>query len=320
MTITGEFSRKGAYMKRATLIAVLALTILFAMSASAFAYVNTPGTADPDGASNFLEWGDVSANPANSNGTPHVGFSTTSQKCAVCHSVHNADASGDTQNILLRSTRAGACVYCHVTGSVSSNKPYGSELTSYTVDVVFNHSDDPGPGVLSTYAGCTSCHSVHGANTYTDSDVATAILRDTSGADTDVPAGYATGTKPEVLTAFCSQCHPYYASYDTSTTEGNHIMTTTISNYNNPDADSSISGVNEAVAAVGSGTCQACHDATGATSGDSFPHYMPDNARFLAAAPFAGGGIADVADPSIDGACIKCHLWTGGTEGVGEDF
>jgi cytochrome c553 len=297
-------------MKKATLIAVLALTILVATSASAFAVVNTA-------TGNFQAWD--AAHAGNGNGTPHIGFSTTSEKCAVCHSVHNADYAGGNQNILLRSSRNEACVYCHVSGSVSSNKPYGNVEANYTTDTNTNHSDDPGPAPLDTYAGCASCHSVHGANTYTDTSVATAILRNTIGADTDVPAPTA-GVKAEVLTEFCSQCHPYYpAGYDVlADGEGNHIMTATINNYSNTEADSSVQGT--AVAAAGSATCQACHDAVGTGNGDSFPHYMPNNARFVQVADAFGGTYAGTTEPSVDGACIKCHLWTAGADGVGQDF
>ncbi len=299
-------------MKRATLIAVLALTIVLATTASAFAAVNTVN-------GNFQAWD--AGHAGNGNGTPHIGFSTTSEKCAVCHSVHNADTSANNaQNILLRSGRADACVYCHVGGSVSSRQPYGAVLTNYTDDTVFNHSNDPGPAPLNTYAGCPSCHSVHGANTYTDTSVATAILRTgvLTGPDPNVPAP-GVGVKAEVLTSFCSQCHPYFpGGYDTlADNEGNHIMTATFNNYQNLEADPSIIGGQ--VAAAGSATCQACHDAPSAGS-NNFPHFMPDNARFVQVAGYLGDPPTGTSEASVDGACIKCHLWTGGAAGVGKGF
>ena len=303
-------------MKRAALVAVIALTFLFAMSAVAFADVaiNT---------GNFEAW-----TTAPGVDTPHVGYSTTSVKCAVCHSVHNADASDETtQNILLRTTKEDACTYCHIGGSIvdSSKQPYGSNAANYTTDDNSNHSSDPGDLVIVSYGGCTSCHSVHGANTYTDDDVASAILR-TGTVDADaVTAGYdVSGDKAEILTAFCSQCHPYYTEeYDVDDDdEGNHIMVDTVANpYANPDASTLTSGV----AAVADATCQSCHDAT-TDSTNNFPHYMPDNRRFLFASDYYGTGSVvegDVSDPSADGACIKCHSWGSGgtaTGGVGIDF
>lgn len=310
MNTNYKISRKGTSMKRATLIAVLALTILFAMTASAFAEVNTL-------TGNFQAWD--SGHAGNGNGTPHVSYSTTSEKCAVCHSVHNADYANPAggQNILLRSDKADACTYCHMDASITSNRPYAETATNYTTDTVFNHSNSS--AVLTSYSGCPSCHSVHGAGTFDDASVATSILKDWSGADADAPAG---SDRASFLTEFCSQCHAYYPSdYDVlADGEGNHIMTATFNDYDNPEASASATG--SPVANAGSADCTSCHDAVGTGNGDSFPHYMPNNARFLVAADYQGAGstTATVSEASVDGACIKCHLWNGATEGVGEDF
>ena len=70
---------------------------------------------------------DVIASPSVS---PHSGYSTTTGKCKVCHAVHGAgstDVTGTTLNateVLLRSTKANACEFCHLTGGTFAMDPY----------------------------------------------------------------------------------------------------------------------------------------------------------------------------------------------------
>lgn len=292
-------------MKKSLLIAVLALTMLMAMTAIAYAEVATTG--------NFQGWTSGGVNGV----TPHIGFATTSVKCAVCHSVHNADQVATTAGeVLLRSSVANSCTYCHVSGTgVSLNRPYGTTLTNYTSDSVFNHASTS--TVLTTYQGCSSCHSVHGADTYQAAGLQAAILRHGSPV---AGAGWDTGSESQQLTAFCTQCHAYYTTaYDTSTTAGNHIMTSAFTNYANPARSTSALQV----AAAGSTYCTSCHDAARAGgNGNSFPHLMPNNARFVRAySSLAGTEAATVPNASVDGACLKCHKWgTNGVDGVGVQF
>lgn len=310
--MTNKTIMKGYPMKKTFLVAVLALTILFAMTATAMADVSLGG--------NFQSWD--AAHAGNGNGTPHVSFSTTSEKCSVCHSVHNAAGYvgiEGTANILLRSNRSNACTFCHVSATgVSTNRPYGTVAATYTTDTNTNHASTSAS--VPAYAGCASCHSVHGANTYTNATVVTSILR-LGVADTDVPAGYAAGTKAEALTAFCSQCHAYFdPGYDTAAnTTPSHIMTGSVA-YGNTEADASVQG--DQVAWASSATCTACHDAPqGGGNANSFPHYMPNNARFLQVAGYAGDTPTTTTEPSVDGACIKCHIGNAAaTSGVGATF
>ena len=159
---------------------------------------------------------DVIASPSVS---PHSGYSSTTGKCKVCHAVHGAgstDVTGTTLNateVLLRSTKANACEFCHLTGGTFAMDPYynttfgtsslanyhgngngwvaatmgggtnwfttagGAGATQYTVAQSGHNAghSHAGPG----YQGCNSCHAVHGANTMgTGADAGKFILKD----------------------------------------------------------------------------------------------------------------------------------------------
>jgi hypothetical protein len=94
---------------------------------------------------------------------------------AVTSSRYTANpwTSEATTQLLLRSSAARACIYCHIVqgapdkmyGGVSSLAPYASE-----------GADGWGEFYAHT-TGCTACHAVHGANTFKGSGVATKILK-----------------------------------------------------------------------------------------------------------------------------------------------
>jgi hypothetical protein len=132
--------------------------------------------------------------------TPHMGYSQSSAKCEVCHAVHRAPTLGTgiigasdgglttgtsssryissawtaeaATQMLLRTTTARACIYCHVT-EAPNHKMYGGDTTLANVG-------DGALGWGTFYAhttGCTACHAVHGANTFQGVGVAGKILK-----------------------------------------------------------------------------------------------------------------------------------------------
>jgi hypothetical protein len=141
------------------------------------------------------------------NGTsPHGLYSQTSAKCAVCHSVHRAPTAGTssqstldfggtantssryaestwtaqaTTELLLRSTAAASCSYCHI--SSGAKKMYGGDATF----AVFNPPEGSSADVLENswneFYGhtnaCTTCHAVHGAKTFQGNGVAGMALK-----------------------------------------------------------------------------------------------------------------------------------------------
>jgi len=246
--------------------------------------------------------------------SPHGNYSDTGSKCKVCHAVHNATSGGQT---LLRSTRADACVYCHVTGGFSIKVPYGTTAANYTSESDWNHDNDHnGNTSASLYAGCVSCHSVHGANTFGG---ASKILKNNPG------KAIATAVTTEI--DFCRDCHNKAGDNDdsggcmtgtchvsdigseyqlTSRNGVTHVMTTTLTgNYGTQ------------VAWLPSDTCRKCHKEGSSTSGDSFPHYTPSAVQFL------DDGYT-TQDTDLDQACMNCHTDTGDgdsyTSGVGSSF
>ena len=158
---------------------------------------------------------DVIASPSIS---PHSGYTTTTGKCKVCHAVHGAgstDSTGTTLNpseVLLRTTEADACTFCHLTGSFATNPYFGD---SFNPNPIANYQGtNPGSGHFSNhegtpYAGCPSCHAVHGAQTIGNHDF---ILKNDPAKGvvsvTAINSGYGSRKLPVTTqTDFCLDCH-----------------------------------------------------------------------------------------------------------------
>lgn len=133
------------------------------------------------------------------NGTsPHGLYSQTSAKCSVCHSVHRAPTAGTssqstldfggtansssryaestwtaqaTTQLLLRSSAAASCTYCHV--SSGAKKMFGGDASL----ALFGEGENSWNEFYSHTTGCTSCHAVHGANTFGGNGVAGLVLK-----------------------------------------------------------------------------------------------------------------------------------------------
>ncbi len=76
-------------------------------------------TSSVNATSGYVYWAAAtriaSLDAAQAVGGPHGNYTTTTIKCAVCHSVHGADAAG---TLLLNGTSVGnSCNYCHFAGS-----------------------------------------------------------------------------------------------------------------------------------------------------------------------------------------------------------
>lgn len=249
---------------------------------------------------------------------PHGDYSDSTDKCKVCHAVHNA--SGEA---LLPGAKSNACIYCHITGGFASTTPYGVSESNYTTETDWNHDNDhAGYTSSSLYAGCVSCHTVHGVGTI-------------SGTNLKNNPGKALGVVDSEID-FCRDCHNKTGDnavaggcsdpvadchQEDQSTEGNlspeyylttrdgttHIMTTTLTN---ADGD--------ARAWFPSETCRKCHAAGQPyASADSFPHYTPNAVQFL-------DDSYTVQGTHLDLVCLNCHTDTGdpstATSGVGMTF
>jgi hypothetical protein len=140
-------------MKKTMLVMALAIVFVFALSATAFAvgpFLTNDAMNTPD-FPGYVQWAWAEAN-AGETGSPHGNYSTTTQKCQVCHSVHRADPAGvvltaiDTAPL---TSYTESCSFCHGTGATFSTK-------------IVNTAAD---GTLSPHGNCNRCHiaSPHGA-------------------------------------------------------------------------------------------------------------------------------------------------------------
>lgn len=115
---------------------------------------------------------------ANTDGTgPHGNYSTTSQTCSLCHTLHDASNSGI--KLLPQATVTSMCFMCHDgTGSPGSGVygaiigrglTVGAEHSVNATSVVPGGDPDGGSATVafseSGLLGCGDCHSVHGNNT-----------------------------------------------------------------------------------------------------------------------------------------------------------
>ncbi|MGB4440617.1 MAG: hypothetical protein WBJ62_00115 [Coriobacteriia bacterium] len=297
---------------------VLGLTCLSVLLFASTAFALAGAGSNYTGADNTMD-----PYALNTAGTPHMGYATTTVKCAVCHAVHRGPVAGE---VLLRGTVANACEFCHIQANVSTIKVYDSTATNYTTDTVFNHSSEGAAGVE-----CVDCHAVHGAGaiaTTAAGDVNEKILKGNAGTvpggNGSVPAtwNFATGSvRDGVMTKYCTQCHNYWTdAYDDAAGDTNHIMTVAGDDllYGNARTALGVAGTT-AVAYAPSTYCRSCHDAgltdhvTGAAA-NNFPHYTT-GARFLLSAASSADPFGAAGDPSVDGACLKCHR--NGTTGTG---
>ncbi len=285
-------------MKKTLLVLCLSLVLVFAFSATAMAKITN----------GYISWDATGTNAAVP--TPHKGYAVATDKCAVCHSVHNAAVAGTAWNgtgpsdpstwtarsgeetqMLLRSSVANACIYCHITTNLGGVQLYGGNEVAWTT-----------PGTISslqenashnrTSANCVNCHSVHGAVTYNGAasnkilkyDAAKIQVEAIGGADSlyaTSAAARAGIVKDEQVTIFCTQCHANWSASSETTLNaaGNYLYGDAAYVDGDPTANKqykshpmkaveakflaagSTVASTTAVAFVGSETCRSCHDA-----------------------------------------------------------
>ena len=146
-------------MKRSLSILAMAVVVLLASGAPAVAkYAGFAYNVDGDNHVGYISWaGAVALNPAQAGGSPHGGYTATTTKCAVCHSVHRA-ASDRTEagvgDYWKLTPGAVACIACHTAS--------GSNPTARLVEWPSVYLDG---GPHRGFQCLGACHgSVHGAN------------------------------------------------------------------------------------------------------------------------------------------------------------
>ena len=282
-------------------------------------------------------------------GTPHKDYRTTTQKCQVCHAVHDAKPDGE---MLLPTTVANACVYCHITTSIGGIIVYGGDPANYLSEDDFGHQYAGGAGVA-----CADCHSVHGSNTIGgDQGLETKILRAggyqsefvshiSTGGASDITDGWLPGNQDwgvggwdendVQLTAFCTRCHQNFAYTSTQTVAATGFRTHPMRLEYDPDDTwppiaPDIIGKGIEVSTHSTRGCSfGCHDVS-STSGvgvnvRSFPHHVPGADKMLdAQRTMTSHGHTDAVESESDDVCLVCHWvsWESGevSQGVGVDY
>jgi mono/diheme cytochrome c family protein len=356
----------GKSMKKIAIIAVLAMALTLVMGSVALAKNNVmmfDGTAEvgsdivysgttvtvPPAYNNWAEsaaptyyrgsqdgWADVGFEnlTANAGSTPHGGYTTSTIKCAVCHSVHSAstnayDSDGDTVNdqtpdTLLKMAAEDACAFCHVTNPVQAKHVYGGSLAIWGGDGDDHHGGD-----------CSRCHAGPHAANVEDADYAELYLLKDISPDrasytsltgminsTAYGSGVATATytddtlsgdaeKWATVGLFCAGCHSgsYQNAVGNNTNDaagvltGHRVMASARTTYTAPTPTNGLSETTSTVSYDGIGAaayapatnCVSCHDAdNGFGEGYGFPHFAPGAARFLNSAAHAGDAGAPV--------------------------
>ncbi len=303
----------------------------------------------------YVTWSTAGANAG--TGGPHQNYQLATQKCGVCHAVHNAaisnstswgpspTGSGETQ-MLLRSSVADACTYCHIDTNIGGLQIYGGLPTKYATDDVYGHNG-------STAATCADCHAVHGADIFQGA-IARKILQkggapsNTNGnVQVEAAAAYSAMNGGDLyngnvnlnaqVSGFCTKCHKVWTDASETTITASGIWQDSsgaMGSFTNAQykahplktagATFSAKGAKYTgkVAWANAEYCRSCHAAglteqAGVYTGvvvSSFPHYTPARARFLT----SGWGAADasatamgignaVNDPNEDGVCLRCH-------------
>ena len=165
-------------MKKTLIIAALAAVLVFAFAATAFAYGPIysgnynrgydavtgaeNASTSPNQFTGYLSWSYVKT-ATGAIDSPHGNYTTTTNKCAVCHAVHRAKKGGvvltawggkGSASPAFSSTMAPyeSCFFCHGNGATFTNKTVEFYVTT--------------TGVLSPHTTCGRCHtaSPHGAD------------------------------------------------------------------------------------------------------------------------------------------------------------
>ncbi|HSK47178.1 MAG TPA: hypothetical protein VLA05_04135 [Coriobacteriia bacterium] len=173
-------------MKRVVPVLLLAIVLTFALTAAAFAE-HAP--------SNYSQWSTaVGTNAAVPS--PHAGYSASTVKCSVCHSIHRSAVMG--QNIrnqvggawmlssesaptemLLRSSVEESCDYCHIETAAGGIRIYNGNPGNFHTTAAFD-------GGYGHHEACEGCHAVHGANTFKGA-LASKAIKYTQDQFTDAP-------------------------------------------------------------------------------------------------------------------------------------
>ncbi|MCG2807796.1 MAG: hypothetical protein L6413_05945 [Coriobacteriia bacterium] len=291
--------------RKALFVAVSSLMLALAFATPAFA--------------GWLDWSVAATMPANLGATsPHGGYTTSTVKCAVCHSVHNADVLGS--EILLPAPASEACTYCHVGGAGGYTQVYRGVEANYSGTNYSNAHNSFSIAGVEQGVTCSRCHQVHAAaNQMTVNPYLTQrLLKKFTVYDWTAGAPLVGDAKDTAMTKWCAGCHfsltpplggEHYAD---DYNFGSHIQGTANASYANP-----VATYTGRVAWKDSTQCMSCHASQYGEAGE-WPH-MTDGVRFLVEASSSVAATAPASASNSDGVCLRCHRDNAGN-GVGEGY
>ena len=182
-------------MKKSLLVIALAVVLVLAFATSAFAvgpfYKITPinGSSNTN-YSEYLSWGYAKTSLGNV-GSPHGNYTTTTNKCAVCHAVHRADDNGTVLTAITGAsftplTYTKGCAFCHAVGG-----------GGFSVKQVVMGTD----GTISPHSNCDRCHiaSPHGMGASIYPVLADKLIN--TNADDQITADIASGNNGPLAAA-----------------------------------------------------------------------------------------------------------------------
>jgi hypothetical protein len=224
---------------RAAAVAALAVCAVFVTAAAALAYPSESATY-PDGVArsecidchglseqDVLESSSESTPTASTRKGPHGAYTTGTNKCQTCHSVHNAPAGGT--NMLPGATVKATCESCH--DGTGGTGVYGVIKARTGLEPAATHSIEstsaiPGGSVDGTtsagvFAGpdgtltCNDCHSPHDSETvepFLGDRLRSSVASDTAySVRTNRLLRQSPGSSETTVgvygTAWCASCH-----------------------------------------------------------------------------------------------------------------
>jgi hypothetical protein len=297
-------------MKKSLLVVALAAVLVLSFASAAFAIgpffgtVGTYNTGAPGEVTNrvrYLSWDyAVAQDPTNNFGSPHGGYTASTNKCAVCHSVHQAVAGGSVLTAYgPYATYSQGCVACH------------GDSSTFT-DVRMTANAD---GYISPHGTCTRCHVLnpHGAagsvypvlaakllNTTGDAYIAADLAATNNGLDATMFDGtdaVAAETGLILGTGYiCGGCHNQAFAVNTPSADpasgtlhmtGHRVTALATTTWNRATYGASLTATTT-VAFNDAYGCDSCHNALDANGDSAFPHGYVDATGAVSAKTIAG--------------------------------
>ena len=238
------------------------------------------------------------------------GYTTTGhaigENCSVCHSsVHGAGADDSVASLKGYLLRALPATNVQGTGADTGNMIEAITAIDHVAENQGFAAGEALAGTIGDYAAVNNA-------TLREQAVGIFCAECHDGAYATAAAGAATNVKNSGTAAF----------------SGHRIAAAATTNWN-ADGSKSSGTFTGTIAWAAATNCKSCHDADDQWGQPAFPHAWGGSKMWLTSAADAGSAkeadnkVAGGADDGLqlyDGICLKCHVASGGTAGVGITF